>query len=125
MKTSVAPTSIAIYHEAETQSMMATQFDRVAAYVVEQTKAGKSVCITSIWEFFAKHEKTGLGQKGTVSRVCGAIEKAESVTVNGKQYRFERVASKKFNGKMVQHFCLVLVPVKQPADEGAQIEMNF
>lgn len=120
MKTNTAATSIAIYHTEETQSLMATQFDTVAAYVVEQTKTGNPVCITSIWEHYARHEKTGLGQKGTVSRVCGAIEKAEIITVNGKQYRFERVAPRKFNGKIVQHFYLILL---KPAADAVQTEL--
>ena len=122
MKTNAAATSIEIYHQPETQALMATQFDTVCAYVVEQTKGGKPVCITSIWEHYARHEKTGLGQKGTVSRVCGAIEKAEIVTVNGKQYRFERVSPRKFNGKMVQHFCLVLI---KPAADAVQTTLDL
>ena len=108
MKTNVSQTSIAVYHNAETQSMMQTQLQQVAAYVVSETKAGRPCCITSIWEHFAKQSTKGLGQTGTVSRVCNDLKELGVVDVGGKEYRYEAVTSKKHGRNVVKHFCLVL-----------------
>ena len=96
MKTKVSPTSIAVFHDPETQTMMQTQLQQVAAYVVAETKAGRPCCITSIWEHFAKQSAKGLGQTGTVSRVCNDLKELGVVEVGGKEYRYEAVLPRKF-----------------------------
>lgn len=121
MTTKVSPTSIAAYHDPEVQDLIATQFQRVSAYVVAQTKAGKAVCIGSIWSHFSLTERKGLGQISSVSRVCNELSKPEAVIiVDGKEYRYEARPSKKFNGRMVIHFCLVL---KYKPSEAVQTEL--
>ena len=120
MKTNVQPTSINTWHKPETQNLAATQLDQVAAYVVAQTKAGKPQCITSIWEHFSKISSKGLGQTGTVSRVCNTLAKPETViVVDGRQYIYQETAPKKHGRNVVKHFCLVL----KPAPGGEQIEL--
>jgi hypothetical protein len=121
MKTNVASTSIAVYHEQKTKEMMQTQLQQVAAYVVAETKAGRACCIGSIcdhWQMLG-HRK-GLGQQGIVSRVCNDLEKAQTVEVGGKEYRYEAVSPKKYGRNVVKHFCMVL---NHKAPEGVQIEM--
>lgn len=118
MKTSASPTSIAAYHSEEVQDLMATQFQRVAAYVVAQTKAGKESCIGSVWEHFANTERKGLGQISSVSRVCNELAKPDAeIIVDGREYRYEARPAKKFGRGVVKHFCLVLKREPSPVGE--------
>lgn len=120
MKTNVQPTSIDTWHKPETQYLASTQLDQVAAYVVAQTKSGKPQCITSIWEYFSKKSSKGLGQTGTVSRVCNTLAKPETViVVDGREYLYQETAPKKHGRNVVKHFCLVL----KPAPVGEQTEL--
>lgn len=121
-KTKVSPTSIQAYHDPEVQDLMATQFQRVAAYVVAQTKAGKESCIGSVWEHFAKTERKGLGQISSVSRVCNELAKPDAVIiVDGREYRYEARPAKKFGRGAVKHFCLVLK--HKPAADSVQMDL--
>lgn len=120
----VSQTSIETWHKPETQEMSATQFQRVAAYVVAQTKAGKESCIGSVWEDFSKHERKGLGQISTVSRVCNDLAKPDAkIIVGGKEYRYEPRPPKKHGRNAVKHFCLILK--HKTMESGEQIELNF
>ncbi len=120
MKTNVQPTSINTWNKPETKELASTQLDQVAAYVVAQTKAGKPQCITSIWEYFSKQSSNGLGQTGTVSRVCNTLAKPETViVVDGREYIYQETAPKKHGRNVVKHFCLVL----KTAPVGEQTEL--
>lgn len=122
MKTNVQSTSINTWNKPETQNLASTQLDQVAAYVVAQTKAGKPQCITSIWEYFSKISSKGLGQTGTVSRVCNTLAKPETViVVDGREYLYQETAPKKHGRNVVKHFCLVLKP--SPVGEQAALAL--
>lgn len=126
-KTNVQNTSIQAFHDPEVQASIQSQRERVAIRVIAETKAGKASCIASLYDYFNKTGDKALSQKSSVSRACNEIafhcDEWGFIEVNGLKYAFEQVAPRKYGGHMARHFCLVLVPVKQPADEGAQIEM--
>jgi hypothetical protein len=73
MKTNVAQTSIAAYHDPEVQAAIQTQRERVARRIVAETKAGKPSCIGSVWEHFCKAGDKALSQKSSVSRAMNEI----------------------------------------------------
>jgi hypothetical protein len=117
MKTNVTGTSIAAYHDPEVQAAIQTQREQVARHMLAATKAGKPSCIGSVWEHFCKLGDRGLSQKSSVSRALNEIVEAGSVVIDGVEYVVEAVAPRKFNGRVVNHYCLIL---PKPTPQGVQ-----
>jgi hypothetical protein len=119
MKTNVAPTSIAAFHDEAVQASIDTQRAKVARHIVAQTKSGKPSCIGSVWEHFCKLSDKALSQKSSVSRACNEIatecEAEGFIEVDGLKYEFQEVAAKKFNGHIAKHFCLVIFKTEAKA----------
>ena len=124
MLTKVSSTSIEVFHKPEVQASISNQRERVARRVIEQTKAGKPSCIGSLYDHFNMKADKALSQKSSVSRACNDIAKHcqefGAIEVEGKNYEFQEVAPRKYNGHTVKHFCLVLIKAEVP---GVQIEM--
>lgn len=118
MKTQVQQTSIQAYHSPDVQASIDGQRIRVAREIVRQTKAGKPSCIGSLWEHFNKAGDKALSEKSSVSRACNEIYHMGSIVVDGFLYDYKTVERKKYNGRLVNHFCLVLATV-----ETGQIEL--
>lgn len=119
MKTNVAQTSIAAFHDPATQAAISSQRERVARRVIAETKAGRPSCIGSLYDYFNKAGDTALSQKSNLSRACNELKEAGGVVVDGREYAYKATEPKKHGRNVVKHFCLVIVNKPQ----GEQIEM--
>lgn len=115
---SVAQTSIDAYHQPGASASRQTQRLQVAEYVINQTKAGKPVCRTQIWEYFTRRGDLALSQKSSVARAVNEL--IEGVFYDGNKYDFQQVAARKYGSNTVEHFCLV---VSKPPSNAAQIDL--
>ena len=111
MLTKVTQTSIATYHAPEVQASISNQRLRVARFIIEATKSGRPTCRTAIWEHFASAGDAALNEKGSVARAVSELIEASNeggLVYDGKAYELRFVESKKYAGRMVEHFCMVL-----------------
>lgn len=99
-------TSIAAFYDPSVQASIGQQRLRVAEFIINQTKGGKPVCRTQIWEHFTRACDPALSQKSSVARAVNEL--LEGITFDGRAYDFKMVEAKPYAGRTVEHFCLVL-----------------
>ncbi len=106
MKTNVTETSREAYHALQEEKKLSL-VQTIAAYILEQTRAGKPTCIADINHHFRVHPS--LFQKSTVSARLNEL-KQNGVTLKGRRYILQMVEVKKSTSTNVraEHFCLIL-----------------
>lgn len=110
MLTNVSETSLRAYHNADNADAREGQRNKVIAFIVTETKAGRPTSRSAIAAHFYKIGYEPLAQKSSVARAVNEIMNLDVVIHGGDKYHFEQVAPRKFRPEdrtEIEHFCLV------------------
>ena len=114
MLTKVSETSLTAYHDSDNATAREGQRNKVIAFIVSETKAGRPTSRSAIAAHFYKVGVEALAQKSSVARAVNEIIHMETIIHGGDKYRFEQVTPRKFRPEdrtEIEHFCLVRVVV--------------
>ncbi len=120
MKTNVTDSSLDSYHDPENAVSREGQRQRVIAFIVSETKAGRPTSRTAIAEYFYKIGFEPLTQKSSVARAVNEIVNLKTVWHEKREYKFEQVEPRKHkptDRTSIEHFCLILLREPSPVGE--------